>query len=526
MVVRGWVSRIFFLVVLAGSARAYGAFGVTTVSGTYQVDTGAGLVFRIKQTNGDMVSLKLNGNELQDQTKFSHISSGLGTATVTAQTFGTSYIKITCTTSTLTHYYVARNGFNIIYMATYISAEPSVGELRYIARLQKSKLPNGPTPSAIAGGTAIESDDVFLVNGQTRSKFYGNERAMELTVKGATGSGVGVFSIFGQRESSSGGPFFRDIENQGGAQQEVYNYMNSGHYQTEAFRINVLHGPYFFAVTNGSTPSAAVDYSFMSTLGLTGWVANRGRVTGTVSGIPGGEPAVVGWANSTAQYWVAASGGSFTSPWMKPGTYTMTLYRDELAVATTSVTVPASPTPVSKNISSTISNPSFIWQIGAPDGTPQGMKNASNMPNMHPSDSRQGSWGPVTYTVGSSPLNTFPAAQWKEINNPTTVKFNLSSGQVAAHNVRIGITCAHAGGRPQITVNSWTSPIPSPSSQPSTRSLTLGTYRGNNTIFTYSAPASAFVAGQNTMTITVVSGSSGTGFLSPGYAYDFVELDN
>jgi rhamnogalacturonan endolyase len=37
-------------------------------------------------------------------------------------------------------------------------------------------------------------------------------------------------------------------------------------------------------------------------------------------------------------------------------------------------------------------------------------------------------------------------------------------------------------------------------------------------------PASAFVTGTNMMTITVISGSGGTGFLSPGYSYDSVEL--
>jgi rhamnogalacturonan endolyase len=32
------------------------------------------------------------------------------------------YIKITCETSTLTHYYVAHSGDPIIYMATYTTA--------------------------------------------------------------------------------------------------------------------------------------------------------------------------------------------------------------------------------------------------------------------------------------------------------------------------------------------------------------------------------------------------------------------
>ena len=51
------------------------------------------------------------------------------------------------------------------------TAEPSVGELRFIARLSRSTLPNGPTVATIFGNSgAIEGSDVFMVNGQTRSK--------------------------------------------------------------------------------------------------------------------------------------------------------------------------------------------------------------------------------------------------------------------------------------------------------------------------------------------------------------------
>jgi rhamnogalacturonan endolyase len=131
----------------------------------------------------------------------------------------------------------------------------------------------------------------------------------------------------------------------------------------------------------------------------------------------------------------------------------------------------------------------------------------------------------VTFTVGSA-ANTFPAAQWVAVNNPTTIRFTLAANQVAAHTVRIGLTAAIAGGRPAITVNSFNSANPSPSSQPSSRSLTIGTYRGNNTLFTFNVPASAFVAGTNTLVIRVISGSSGSGFLSPGFSYDAVELVN
>lgn len=57
-------------------------------------------------------------------------------------------------------------------MGTFASQEPAVGELRFIARLLKSSLPSGIPQSEIQGGSAIEGSDVFLVNGQTRSKFY------------------------------------------------------------------------------------------------------------------------------------------------------------------------------------------------------------------------------------------------------------------------------------------------------------------------------------------------------------------
>jgi rhamnogalacturonan endolyase len=43
-------------------------------------------------------------------------------------------------------------------------------------------------------------------------------------------------------------------------------------------------------------------------------------------------------------------------------------------------------------------------------------------------------------------------------------------------------------------------------------------------MFTYDVPASAFVAGTNTLTINVASGTAGTGYLSPGYAYDALDM--
>ena len=513
-------------------AGAATAFGYTSSGGFYTVSTGAGLTFKINQSTGGMTSLNINGTELQPSgTNESHVESGIPSPTVSAQQTG-NYIIVTAATSTwygsgtLQHYYVAVSGQNTIYMATYVG---SGGELRWIQYLNRSILTGVITASDVDGGTAIESTDIDLVDGQTRSKYYSNRQAMSLTPRGATGSGLGVYMVYGLRESSSGGPFFRDIEQQGtSASVEVYNYMWSAHNQTEAQRLGVLHGPYALMVAGTSTP-AAPDMTFMYGLGLTGAVASsaRGWVAGNASGVTSGIAATVGWANSAAQYWATPqSNGDFASPLMKPGSYTQTLYQGELAVATRTVTVTAGAETTGQNIGSAWVTPaSPVFRIGTWDGTPGGFLNWANLTFMHPSDTRMASWGPVSYTVGSSSAANFPAYQFKDVNNPTTVHFTLSSSQVAARTVRIGITAAYAGGRPQITVNSWTSAAPSPSSQPSSRSLTIGTYRGNNTLYTYSVPASAFVAGSNTMTITVISGSSAlSDWLSPAVSYDCVEM--
>jgi rhamnogalacturonan endolyase len=520
-------------VLATAPAAAATAFGFTSSGGAFVVSTGAGLTFRISQSNGDMTSLVYNGVELTASSRPSNVESGLGSgAGVSAQQSGDFIVVTESVTNwygsgTLVHYFVVRNGVNNIYMATFVNGA-GAGELRWIQSLNRTILNNISVPSDINGGTAIESSDIYLVNGQTRSKYYANRQAKDLTVRGVTGSGVGVFMDFGNRERSSGGPFFRDIEQQGTATSiQVYNYLWSGHNDTEAQRLNVLYGPYALLVTNGSTPSAP-DLSFMYDFGFLGSVgaSGRGSVSGTASGVASGVPALVGFANSTAQYWVAPSaGGAFTSPAMKPGTYTQTLYQGELAVATRQVTVNAGAVTTGQNIASTWNTPATtVFRIGTWDGAPTGFRNAGNLTIMHPSDTRDASWGPVVHTVGSSTAADFPAYQWKGVNNPTTVHFVLGSGQLTARTVRIGITAAYAGGRPQITVNNWTSPAPAPSTQPSSRSLTIGTYRGNNTLFTYAVPASAFVAGTNTMTMTVISGSSGTGYLSPGYGYDCVEM--
>lgn len=54
-------------------------------------------------------------------------------------------------------------------------------------------------------------------------------------------------------ETSSGGPFMRDINSQSGDDQELYWYMNSGHVRTEPWRFG-LHGPYAMTFTQVTPP--------------------------------------------------------------------------------------------------------------------------------------------------------------------------------------------------------------------------------------------------------------------------------
>ncbi|OIJ96120.1 hypothetical protein BIV25_19150 [Streptomyces sp. MUSC 14] len=93
--------------------------------------------------------------------------------------------------------------------------------------------------------------------------------------------------------------------------------------------------------------------------------------------------------------------------------------------------------------------------------------------------------------IGSgTETSAFPCYPWKDVNSGLIVYFKLTAAQAAAaRTLRIGVTTAYANGRPQVTVNDWTSSIPSPPPQPGTRSLTVGSYRGSNCTFTYSAGA-------------------------------------
>ncbi|WP_411735595.1 rhamnogalacturonan lyase B N-terminal domain-containing protein [Paenibacillus sp. M2] len=530
---------LFLIVVMIATAAVYPAstghaatINVTDNGTRIEVNTGSGLVYVVNKTNGDIISAKMNGTELNSN-RGSHIGSGLGSsANVTWNTSPSgSTVLITVSTSTLTHYYASRGGENIIYMATHITAQPSIGELRYIFRGNGSVLTGVPANSNNRGNTgAIESQDVFgFANGQSASKYYGNDQAKDLSVRGVTGNGVGVFMAYGNREKSSGGPFFRDIQFQSGTETEVYNYMNSGHAQTENWRLG-LHGPYALIFTTGGTPSVP-DFSWMSGLNLQGWVSSRGNVVlNGLSGMDTGYAYTIGFANSNAQYWVGTSSSGAAAKYsMIPGTYTMTAYKGELAVYTETVNVTAGQTTTlnTRTINNDPSQASNIWRIGNWDGTPREFLNGQTIPIRHPSDSRNPSWGPVTYATGSA-TNRFPAIQFRGQNSPTTITFNVNASQAASsHTLNIGITAAYNNGRPSVTVNGHALTNPAASSQPNSRSFTIGTYRGNNTTFSWNVPASYFVNGSNTIKITPISGSSDLGnWLSAGWVYDCVELLN
>lgn len=196
------------------------AFGYSSSGGNYIIDAGSSnaLVISVSQSSCDINSIKYRGNELQESSKGSHIGSGLGSASVSIKQ-NSNVITVTCETSTLTHYYVVREGDSTIFMATYVSAEPSVGELRWIARLKSDVLPSEHPFGAVSttnGATeTIEGSDVFKVNGQTRSKFYSSERFIDKNahcVYGDSPEPIHACMLVPQYESSSGGPFFRDIE--------------------------------------------------------------------------------------------------------------------------------------------------------------------------------------------------------------------------------------------------------------------------------------------------------------------------
>lgn len=498
---------------------------------SYTFDTGSGLSFTIDGSNGNMTSLKHNGVELASGVA-GQFESGWSSAAVSAKSFDNGNSELFTVANNgigVTQYYFARKGDNTIYLATDITKALNPGEARFISRLNDKILTNSPVASKTAGATrTVEGKDVFAFSdGRTASKFYSSEPFITQQPFGASGNGHGVFIVGGTHEMSSGGPFFRDIEvNDTGSAVDLTHYMYSGHAQTEPMRLG-LHGPYAMAVTSGSPPSASLDMDFLSSyIPVLPSVSQRGTVTGTASGSWGGATGTAALAGPNGEYWATVRNGQFTIAKVRPGSYTATLYAGQLAVGNTaSVTVSAGHTSTI-SLSGNVPANGGIFQLGAWDGTPKGFLNADKIETMHPSDVRMSNWNVGTVDV-SAGAGAVPMAMFKSVNSPLRLNFSLGSVPANGARLRIGITVGFDSGRPAISIGGYNSPAGDspPSVNLNSRSVTRGTWRGVNQLYTFAIPASALHTGTNTLSISVLSGSSGSTFLSPAFVFDAIALD-
>lgn len=295
--------------------------------------------------------------------------------------------------------------------------------------------------------------------------------------------------------------------------------MNSNHAQTESYRQG-FHGPYVFSFSRSGVPKASdFDVSFFDDLDLTGYTgaSGRGYVSGTASGVSTDFPTVIHWYNDDFQGWVyTASDRTFTSPALVAGTYTMALYQDEFLAATATVSVTAGSTTTS-NIAATAAaltdSHTTVFQMGDYDGQPTGFLNADLQQRMHPSDSRMADWAPGT--VASTDAAALPMAVFVDVNNGQAISFSLDSAVSSEATLRIATTLAYAGGRPQAIVNDYSCSAPAAPTAIDSRGVTRGAYRGRGDVYDCTIPAGTLTSGANTVTINVISGSSGDAYLSP-----------
>jgi rhamnogalacturonan endolyase len=149
---------------------------------------------------------------------------------------------------------------------------------------------------------------------------------------------------------------------------------------------------------------------------------------------------------------------------------------------------------------------------------------------MHPSDSRLLSWKPTNFIIGTTATSEFSGYMWKDINNDYLVYFRLSSSQIAqSFKIRVGVTEGMAGGRPTIAVNGWTAALQGDKGQADTWSLTVGTYRGNNYIYEFTVPASAWLQSARDwqiIKVSVIIGKVVTGYLILGVSFDALDMVN
>lgn len=198
---------------------------------------------------------------------------------------------------------------------------------------------------------------------------------MDYDYVGKATSTLGIWLIRSNREKASGGPFFRSlVRGCSPIAEDLYEilYYNMG--TTDPQRWG-LQGPYVLSFTDGGAPNSAlfsrnVDWSWMDTLGIKGWVPTSGR--GSVAGVgiknmKAGYTYVVGLSNTDAQYWGTANPttGAFSIAKILPGTYTLTIYKGEIEVHTSSVVITAGGKIALNSITPTDpSDTVSIWRIG------------------------------------------------------------------------------------------------------------------------------------------------------------------
>ncbi|GMG16618.1 unnamed protein product [Phytophthora fragariaefolia] len=524
---------------LLALASAASEFGYTQSGDKYIINTGAGLTIAMRQASCDIVSMNYNGQELQYKSMGTHVNSGLGEVTSTIQSLNDDKktINVNCKKMGIEQSYFFRPNENIVYMGTYHSNDLVLPELRFLARMDKTVMNQGILEATIESGmTAIEATDIVKNSeGITRSKYYSGVPFIDDAVHGVNSTAAGVYLVISDRgyETSSGGPFFRDINNKLDVSNELSFYMNSDHTRIEDYRYG-FHGPYALAVTSGTAPeTSSLDFSFFQDQVLTGFVpdSKRGQVAGTITDandVLGNSNVVVGFSNADAQYWVKVAAGEkqFTSPKMKPGTYKATVYKKQLAVGTASATVTEGESSTETIAVTYEINTNPIWRIGEWDGTPDGFLNSDKIHTMHPSDSRMDAWGPITFAAGSDDDSKFPLAQFRAANDDIKITFSLTDAQAAEDKtLKIGLTLAQLGARSGVKVNDYQTVTPE-SVAVKTRGITRGVTMGNYKLYEYAIPSSALVAGSNTITVSIASGASDPAqtYLSASVVFDALEL--
>lgn len=560
-------------------------WGYTDDGKMYTIDTNANLVVKVSKTNGDMTSIKYRGVEYNGQDgKNSHVESGLGASTVAIKQYSNpNAIKVNVNFGTLKHTLVFRYDNPNVYIFMN-KADTSVTVSRYILRIPPNIFTNDvntDTDWIPEGAATVESGDVNGVRGHTYSKHYSGYkygRTMDYDYVGYTNKDVGMYMIRSNHEKASGGPFFRSLVRRGGAGgpdlYDIYHYNMgtlfvfcvrssanrnlTGH--TDVMRFG-LQGPSVLHFTdNGAAPNANLfarkaDNGWFDGLEIDGWVpsSKRGAVAGVgLANMKSGFQYVIALNSDQAQYWTTASSNSgWKISGVLPGAYTLTVYKgvststsfcmpnvcllsiQELEVHTDSIAISAGTTRTKNTI--TCADPqdtTSIWRIGDWDGTPKGFLNFEDTPMkptyMHPSDNRLAKWDTGNFIVGTTKASGFPGYIWRNINNDHLVYFRLSDAQLKeGAKIRIGVTEGLAGGRPTVGVNKWHATPPAGKLQGDTRSLTVGTYRGNNYIYEYSVPASAWVQSSReyqVLKISVISGKTATGYLSPGLSVDAIDM--